>query len=246
MEQDDYQIEGQVDEHIEDLIENQIEEQNRCQPKKQIKPVTKREVIFMGRSNVGKSTTIRALTGRNVRVGKKPGVTLKPINLEFSGLLVTDMPGFGYMTKLTKADQERIKENIIRYVEDNAERIICAVLVLDSKMFSQVVDRWEGRNEHPIDVEMFEFLYDVDIDIIVAANKMDKTKEDQDIVLDGIAERLGMLPPWRQWLDRIAPITAKKGDVSALYNLISDRLHNIGKDEWITHFKKSQPNGNKR
>lgn len=234
MEQDEYQDENHNECHNDGLGECQT----KLPTKRNTKRQTKNEVIFMGRSNVGKSTTLKVLTGRNVRVGKKPGVTLSPTNLEFNGLIVTDMPGFGYMANVTKQNQEKIKENIIHYVEDNAERIICAVLVLDAKAFIEIVDRWEGRNEHPIDQEMFEFLCDVDIDVIVAVNKMDKIKNNQqDTTLDGIAERLDMLPPWRQWLDRIAPIAAKKGDVSALYALISDRLHNIGRDEWITHFK---------
>lgn len=238
MEQDEYQDENHNGCHNEGLDECQGECQTELKTKRNTKRQTKNEVIFMGRSNVGKSTTIKVLTGRNVRVGKKPGVTLSPTNLEFDGLTVTDMPGFGYMANVTKQNQEKIKETIVHYVEDNAQRIICAVLVLDAKAFIEIVDRWEGRNEHPIDQEMFEFLCDVDIDVIVAVNKMDKIKKDQqDATLDGIAERLDMLPPWRQWLDRIAPIAAKKGDVSALYTQIRGRLHDIGRDEWITHFK---------
>src|SRR5665648_264456 len=238
MEQNEYKNENQNGCHSEGLDDCQAKLPTKLPTKRNTKRQTKNEVIFIGRSNVGKSTTLKLLTGRKVRVGKKPGVTRSPTNLEFDGLIVTDMPGFGYMANVTKENQEKIKENIVHYVEDNAERIICAVLVLDAKAFIEIVDRWEGRNEHPIDQEMFEFLCDVDIDVIVAVNKMDKIKNNQqDITLDGIAERLDMLPPWRQWLDRIAPIAAKKGDVSALYALISDRLHKIGRDEWITHFK---------
>ncbi|KPQ40916.1 MAG: GTP-binding protein [Candidatus Methanoperedens nitroreducens] len=40
-----------------------------------------KEIIFVGRSNVGKSTLIRALTGKKVPVGKLPGVTRKPLHL---------------------------------------------------------------------------------------------------------------------------------------------------------------------
>ena len=35
------------------------------------------QVIVVGRSNVGKSTLVRLITKKKVRVGKKPGVTLK-------------------------------------------------------------------------------------------------------------------------------------------------------------------------
>jgi len=41
------------------------------------------EVVFVGRSNVGKSTLLNKLTGEHVRTGKRPGVTLKPTHLYF-------------------------------------------------------------------------------------------------------------------------------------------------------------------
>ena len=52
------------------------------------------EIIFVGRSNVGKSSLLRELFGAKVRVGKRPGVTLRPTYIQISDLLITDMPGF--------------------------------------------------------------------------------------------------------------------------------------------------------
>ncbi|MBU4076278.1 MAG: 50S ribosome-binding GTPase, partial [Euryarchaeota archaeon] len=34
-----------------------------------------KEIIFVGRSNVGKSTLISTLTGAKLRTGRRPGVT---------------------------------------------------------------------------------------------------------------------------------------------------------------------------
>ncbi len=62
--------------------------------------------------------------------------------------------------------------------------------------------------------------------MIVAANKMDKVK-DQDLVLDGIAQRLGMSPPWRQWLDKIVPVSAKKGNLGDLKQLMQKKIEGI-------------------
>jgi GTP-binding protein len=59
------------------------------------------EVAFAGRSNVGKSSLINALTGRNglARTSHTPGRTQELIFFErpqSSGLRLVDMPGYGY------------------------------------------------------------------------------------------------------------------------------------------------------
>jgi GTP-binding protein len=62
-------------------------------------PQAQREVAFVGRSNVGKSSLINALTGRKTvaRVSQTPGRT-KQINFfNLSGkLMLVDLPGYGY------------------------------------------------------------------------------------------------------------------------------------------------------
>ena len=188
------------------------------------------EIIFAGRSNVGKSSLIRRLTGKRVRTGRLAGVTRKPTHIAFKDLLITDLPGYGFLHGVPKAVQERIKDQIIHYIEDNNDRIVCAVQVIDASAFCEIVDRWQARGEIPVDIEMFEFLCDLDMNIVIAANKMDLVK-DRDDNLDRIVERFDLLPPWRQWLDMVAPVSAKKGDVAALPTLLRDRLHRIGRDD---------------
>src|SRR5882762_152536 len=57
------------------------------------------EIAFAGRSNVGKSSLINALTGRNslARVSRTPGRT-QQINFFLLGgrLVLVDLPGHGY------------------------------------------------------------------------------------------------------------------------------------------------------
>lgn len=195
------------------------------------------EIVFVGRSNVGKSSLIRELTGQKVRVGKRPGVTLKPTQIRLSDLLITDMPGFGFMSGVKERKQDIVKDQIVRYIERGTERIRLAVMVVDGPVFVEVVDRWESRNEVPIDLEMYDFLKELGIDTVVAVNKMDKLKEEeQNDVLDGIADKLGMLPPWRQWIDSIAPISAKQGKIKPLNSIIRQRLHAEKRDDLFKYF----------
>ncbi|HJH31775.1 MAG TPA: GTP-binding protein EngB [Methanosarcinaceae archaeon] len=209
---------------------------------KSLEDGAKLEIIFVGRSNVGKSSFIRDFTGKKkVRVGKRPGVTLIPHHIRYSDMLITDMPGFGFMSGVHDSKQNIVKDTIIEYIEDNSDRINMAVMIVDGATFLDLVERWNARNEIPIDIEMFDFLREMGIDTVVAVNKIDKINPDElEMTLDGIADCLGMMPPWRQWLDTIAPITVKKGDTKALRGLIRKRLHDAKRDDLFKYIPNSK------
>ena len=193
------------------------------------------EIVLVGRSNVGKSTIMRELTGHAVPTGKKPGVTRKPNHFDWSGesFMFTDLPGFGFMSGVEGEHQDAIQTDIVRYVEANADGILAGVLVVDGKSVIDIIDRHSERGNIPHDVEMFHFLDELDIPVVVAVNKMDKV-DDNDERLDELCDRLGLFPPWQQWSDdTIAPITAKKGRINALREVLSHHLHEAKRDDLL-------------
>ena len=176
------------------------------------------EVVLVGRSNVGKSTVMRELTGHSkISTGRKPGVTRSPNHFDWASenFMFTDLPGFGFMSGVETEHRERIKTDVVQYVEEHADDILAGVLVVDGKSAVDIIDRHSGPDEIPHDVELFGFLWDLDIPTVVAVNKMDKV-DDRDERLDALCDRLGLYPPWKQWRETIAPITAKRGDIDAL------------------------------
>jgi small GTP-binding protein len=176
------------------------------------------EVVLVGRSNVGKSTVMRELTGHSkITTGRKPGVTRSPNHFDWASenFMFTDLPGFGFMSGVEAEHRERIKTDVVQYVEKHADDILAGVLVVDGKSAVDIIDRHSGPDEIPHDVELFGFLWDLDIPTIVAVNKMDKV-DDRDERLDALCDRLGLYPPWQQWRETIAPISAKRGDIGAL------------------------------
>ena len=71
----------------------------------------RREYAFIGRSNVGKSSLINMLTGRNglAMTSATPGKTMLInhflINKDWH---IVDLPGYGY-AKRSKSDQEKLR-----------------------------------------------------------------------------------------------------------------------------------------
>ncbi len=193
------------------------------------------EIIFVGRSNVGKSTLFSKLFGVKVRKGKRPGTTIKPNFLQHRDLLLTDLPGFGYIAGVNKEFNERVKDFIVHYIEEHQDRIVAAVHVVDGKSFVEVVERWERRNEIPIDVEMYDFLNEF-TEVLLAVNKMDKV-DNPDETLDRIVEKLGMIPPWKLWRHKVFPISAKKGDVGVLKNALKNILIKRKRSDLLSVFK---------
>ncbi len=201
------------------------------------RPDREAEVVFVGRSNVGKSTLMRKLTGHSFDTGGKPGVTREPNHYDWApeDFVLTDLPGFGFMSGVDEERREAIKTDIVRYIEEYADEILVAVLVVDGKSAVDIIDRHSGPDEIPYDVEMFHFLRELEIPTVVAVNKMDKV-DDRDERLDELCDRLGLHPPWQQWRDTIAPVSAKRDQLEPLYEAVRTHLHEQQRDDLFKFF----------
>jgi small GTP-binding protein len=195
------------------------------------------EVVLVGRSNVGKSTLMREITGHTFNTGQRPGVTRKPNHYDWApqDFVITDLPGFGFMKGVPDDVREQIKTDVVRYVEANAEKILVGVLVVDGKSVIDIIDRHSGPDEIPHDVEMFHFLREVGVEPVVAVNKMDKV-DDEDQRLNDLCDRLGLHPPWQQWQETVAPISAKRGSIGPLNEAVRHHLHEAERDDLFQFF----------
>ncbi len=99
-----------------------------------IPPATLPEIAFVGRSNVGKSSLVNALTGQSAlaRVSKTPGRTRQINFFEFGErLMLVDLPGYGYAAA-PKREIARWTGLIARYLKGRAS-LRRVLLLLDAR-----------------------------------------------------------------------------------------------------------------
>ena len=100
----------------------------------QLPPATLPEIAFAGRSNVGKSSLINALTGRKTlaRTSDTPGRTQQLNFFDLGGhLFLIDMPGYGY-AKVSKARKKEWNFLIRDYLRGR-QTLRCVLLLIDSR-----------------------------------------------------------------------------------------------------------------
>ena len=115
------------------------------------------EYAFIGRSNVGKSSLINMLTGRNglAKTSSTPGKTLLinhfMVNNEW---YIVDLPGYGYARR-GKEQREQLRHIIQTYILGRQQMTNLFVLV-DSRHEPQAVDmefmNWCGEHNVPFSI----------------------------------------------------------------------------------------------
>lgn len=126
-----------------------------------------KEVCFIGRSNVGKSTLINALTNQKglARTSNTPGRT-QLINFfqDDKKRTLVDLPGYGY-AKMPK----NIKAKMIIMIEDyfsHRKELIKTFVLIDSKIGPTIDDKL-----------MISSLREVGREVMVILTKSDKAKQ---------------------------------------------------------------------
>jgi GTP-binding protein len=128
------------------------------------------QVAFIGRSNVGKSSTINVLTGKKgmAKVSCSPGRTQQAnfflINNKF---YLVDLPGYGF-AKAPKEVRDKIHELIKWYFFLSGIEQKKVVLIIDAKV---------GPTKD--DLEILIALEDAKKELVVIANKIDKLKKSE-------------------------------------------------------------------
>lgn len=115
------------------------------------------EFGFIGRSNVGKSSLINALTSKNdmAKTSAKPGKTQLVNFFDLENILnLVDLPGYGY-AKVSKQKREVFEELITEYLLKSDNLFIVFVLI-DAAIPPQRIDlefmAWCGEHRVPVGV----------------------------------------------------------------------------------------------
>lgn len=172
------------------------------------------EYAFIGRSNVGKSSLINALTGRKnlALTSSTPGKTMC-INhfLINEQWYLVDLPGYGYAQR-GKSAMEKLKTMISGYVLER-EQLTCLFVLIDIRHDPQKVDlaflHFLGSNGVPFAI------------VFTKADKLapSKVKPTAEKYLDVLKEEWEELPPYF-----ITSATSKLGKDELL-----DYIENINK-----------------
>ncbi|MDY3827735.1 MAG: ribosome biogenesis GTP-binding protein YihA/YsxC [Clostridium sp.] len=127
------------------------------------------EIAFVGRSNVGKSSIINALTNRRhlAKVSQTPGKT-RLINffLINNDFYLVDLPGYGY-AKVSKKEKESWGKTIETYL-NGREELKRVILLVDSR-----------HKPTADDITMNEWIRHYGYDVVVIATKSDKLSNNE-------------------------------------------------------------------
>ena len=129
----------------------------------QLPACTMPEIVFSGRSNVGKSSLINKILNRKnlARVSSQPGKTITINFYKSDTVRLVDLPGYGY-AKHSFDERNRWGQMIEQYFQSDR----------DIRLVVQLIDMRHKPTED--DMQMLDFLSQVGMPYIVALTKSDK------------------------------------------------------------------------
>jgi diaminopimelate decarboxylase len=166
------------------------------------------EIVFTGRSNVGKSSLLNRLFNRKAlaRVSSMPGKTITVNFYRVGDVRFVDLPGYGY-AKAAKNERRRLQELLQGYFSQ-PQRIALVFMLVDMR-----------HKPTPDDLFMVNSLIDNEIPFVIVLTKSDKLKKRQR------KERMEALAsefPCAEQLTMI-PFSAETGEgVESLHEIIKD------------------------
>ncbi|MCL4116814.1 UNVERIFIED_CONTAM: hypothetical protein GTU68_022230 [Idotea baltica] len=144
----------------------------------ELKDIERPQIVFLGRSNVGKSTLINRITQQKklAKTSSTPGHTqnfnLYNIELLNEGILhnlfLVDLPGFGY-AKFSKTKREKLARDMVQYLTNgNYNKTIC--LLNDCR-------RTPAKEE----LDLRDLCFQENLNLIVVLTKLDKLKQSKKV-----------------------------------------------------------------
>lgn len=129
----------------------------------QLPPCTLPEIVFSGRSNVGKSSLINKILNRKnlARVSSQPGKTITINFFKADTARLVDLPGYGY-AKHSFDERNRWGQMIEKYLASGR----------DIRLLIQLIDMRHKPTKD--DIQMLDYLYQTDMPFIVVLTKADK------------------------------------------------------------------------
>lgn len=137
----------------------------------------KDEVVFLGKSNVGKSTLINSLVGQKIAFSSKKAGKTKLLNyfLVDDSFYLVDAPGYGYTEYGSKEDQS-FSDMMEGYFQNKYLKAAC--LLVDAR-----------RGIKDDEKTMLKYLRDLNLPYIVVFTKADQCKQGELLALKKEAER---------------------------------------------------------
>ncbi|RMH80406.1 MAG: YihA family ribosome biogenesis GTP-binding protein [Acidobacteria bacterium] len=126
----------------------------------------KKHVVFVGRSNVGKSSLINMIVGSKIaKVSKEPGRTRSVNFFLIDDVYLVDLPGYGF-AKVSKGEREEWRRIIVNYFETCRRDIKLVFLLIDGVV---------GPTD--LDMQAIEWIEGFQIPYILVLTKTDRASQ---------------------------------------------------------------------